>query len=204
MEDNIAESVKKTRLYEIIATFRSEMIAKNAQQEPGRLRLVLIEGYSNKHGKSSQTPMMTGRTDGNKRVIFPAITQSQLNSVLSSSMSSANLEKLLLANNLKLVYRNKNTPQQLLDTGSDKSSDANLLYKNDFIFESPSAAIGITEQRDEEAAVTSSTAAVVTAVDIDQVRGQYCVVFIEEARGSTLRGRAVGLSSLQTFHTLRL
>ena len=66
MADNIPENIKKHRLYELISTFRTAMIEKNVVMETGRLRLVLIEGYSNKSGPSSENPIMTGRTDGNK------------------------------------------------------------------------------------------------------------------------------------------
>jgi hypothetical protein len=50
------------------------MLYKNRKQELGRLRLVLIEGYATKSSSLADQPIMTGRTDGNKRVLFPAIT----------------------------------------------------------------------------------------------------------------------------------
>ena len=70
MEDNVPEPVKKRRLHEIIATYREELLRKNVAEETGQLRLVLVEGPSSK--STPELPMFTGRTDGNKRVVFPA------------------------------------------------------------------------------------------------------------------------------------
>ena len=97
MSDSVPEEVKQRRLREIIDVFRSNVQRRNVDTESGRLRLVLVEGLSTRSEKEVTTPgqgdsgeqrsqraqiqdailsgkdiTLTGRTDGNKRIIFPA------------------------------------------------------------------------------------------------------------------------------------
>ena len=95
MSDSVPEDVKQRRLREIIDVFRSNAQRRNIDNESGRLRLVLVEGLSTRSEKELMTPgqgdigdnqkaqiqkailsgkdlTLTGRTDGNKRIIFPA------------------------------------------------------------------------------------------------------------------------------------
>jgi tRNA A37 methylthiotransferase MiaB len=69
-KDNVTEEVKQRRLEEIISTFRSEMLSKTAQEELGNYQLVLVEEEAAKSTKENVT--YTGRTDGNRRIVFPA------------------------------------------------------------------------------------------------------------------------------------
>jgi len=69
MEDNIPEEVKQRRLQEIINVFRTKVQERNEATEVGRLRLVLLEGESKKSKEAN--PTWGGRTDQNKRIIFP-------------------------------------------------------------------------------------------------------------------------------------
>ena len=68
MEDDVPEDVKLKRLQEVIDTFRRNIRSKNQQQELGKVVVVLVEGPSLKSTDSN--PTLTGRTDGNKRVVF--------------------------------------------------------------------------------------------------------------------------------------
>eukprot|EP01039_Chlorochromonas_danica_P000060 gene60-64_t len=70
MQDNVPEDVKQRRLQEIIDTFRSNVGKRNIQEETDKVRVVLIEGEATK--STPQNIIFTGRTDGNKRVVFPA------------------------------------------------------------------------------------------------------------------------------------
>ena len=63
--DDVPHDVKLRRLQEIINGFRSSLLRKNMNEEQGTLRLVLVEGEATK--SSPSTPLLTGRTDGNKR-----------------------------------------------------------------------------------------------------------------------------------------
>lgn len=69
MQDNVPEDVKQRRLREIIDVFHRNVQEKNVEREVGRLRLVLLEGES----KRSKPGMLRwhGRTDQNKRIVFP-------------------------------------------------------------------------------------------------------------------------------------
>lgn len=69
MKDDVPETVKLRRLQEVIETFRSTQLAKNRSLETNSTHLVLIEGESTR--SQPQQVLLTGRTDGNKRVIFP-------------------------------------------------------------------------------------------------------------------------------------
>lgn len=71
LEDNVDEKVKNTRLNEIIATFRENVLLKNKQEFDGRFELVLIEGLATSNSKKRDTIMLTGRSDGNRRILFP-------------------------------------------------------------------------------------------------------------------------------------
>jgi tRNA A37 methylthiotransferase MiaB len=71
MVDDVSEDVKQRRLQEIIAAFREQIPEKNTATESNRYRLVLVEGPATK--STANNVLLTGRTDGNKRVVFPAL-----------------------------------------------------------------------------------------------------------------------------------
>ena len=74
MEDDVAQDVKGRRLSEIINVFRNNVQRKNEEVELGRLRVVLVEGEAKKRGMEDQI-MWNGRTDQNKRILFPALEE---------------------------------------------------------------------------------------------------------------------------------
>jgi MiaB/RimO family radical SAM methylthiotransferase len=71
LQDDVMEEVKQKRLQEVINTFRSQVQTRNETVEVGRLRLVLVEGESKK--SRPETPAWSGRTDQNKRIVFPTM-----------------------------------------------------------------------------------------------------------------------------------
>ena len=79
MQDNVSSEEKQRRLTEIIDNFRRNVQMKNEKEELGKLSLVLVEGPSTK--STAEMPSLTGRTDGNKRVVFPVATSRGLGSV---------------------------------------------------------------------------------------------------------------------------
>eukprot|EP01038_Epipyxis_sp_PR26KG_P010499 gene10499-14110_t len=84
MTDNVTPETKNRRLREVIDVYRSQLHIKNYNEEIGQIRVILIEGYGTK--STPEHPMLTGRTDGNKRVVLPAhdvITTNYLFSQLS-------------------------------------------------------------------------------------------------------------------------
>jgi hypothetical protein len=68
MEDDVPPEIKSRRLQEIITTFRTNVVKKNEERETGALKLVLVEGLSSK--ATAENPTLTGRSDGNQRVVF--------------------------------------------------------------------------------------------------------------------------------------
>jgi MiaB/RimO family radical SAM methylthiotransferase len=71
-EDNVPDDVKGRRLQEIIDTFRTTVQLKNEQEDLHKLHCVLIEGEAKKPLPGTLVSL-NGRTDTNKRVIFPNI-----------------------------------------------------------------------------------------------------------------------------------
>lgn len=69
MDDNVPEEVKQQRLRQLIDTFQRKVHEKNSEHEVGKLRLVLLEGPSKR--STPEAPAWHGRTDQNKRIIFP-------------------------------------------------------------------------------------------------------------------------------------
>lgn len=65
LQDNVPEEVKQQRLKEVIQTFFATL-AEKSREEIGRRHLVLVEGTS----RRSSDDLM-GRTDNNKKVVFP-------------------------------------------------------------------------------------------------------------------------------------
>ena len=72
LDDDVPEATKARRLQEVIDTFRRIAVEKNRATEAGAVHLVLVEGPSTKARGGALS--LTGRTDGNKRVVFPADT----------------------------------------------------------------------------------------------------------------------------------
>jgi len=65
--DNVPQEVKKRRLQEVVDTFYSVLPDKN-REEIGSRQLVLVDGKSRRSDKE-----LCGRTDNNKRVVFPDV-----------------------------------------------------------------------------------------------------------------------------------
>eukprot|EP00984_Skeletonema_dohrnii_P027096 scaffold16545_cov86-Skeletonema_dohrnii-CCMP3373.AAC.2 len=86
MEDDVPADVKNRRLNEVINTFRREVQLRNNEVEVGRLRLVLVEGESKRSTPENKT--FSGRTDQNKRVVFPAGSFATEKEVLKHLQSS--------------------------------------------------------------------------------------------------------------------
>lgn len=64
--DNVSPADKVRRLQELISVYRETLESKSAR-EVGRRHLVLVEGPAKRQGETQ----WTGRTCGNRRVVFP-------------------------------------------------------------------------------------------------------------------------------------
>jgi hypothetical protein len=69
MTDDVPDEVKSRRLQEVISMFRTNIQIRNDELEVGKLRLLLVEGESRRSKEGART--WGGRTDQNKRVVFP-------------------------------------------------------------------------------------------------------------------------------------
>jgi tRNA A37 methylthiotransferase MiaB len=65
MQDDVPRETKQRRLRDVIDTFHTHVQARNEEEDLGAAHVVLVEGPAR---KSAQ--LLTGRTDGNKRVVF--------------------------------------------------------------------------------------------------------------------------------------
>ena len=70
-QDNVPNEAMSERLQEIINSFRSNVQLKNEKCELDRIRLVLVEGPSSKNKDNNVNSLWNGRTDQNKRILFP-------------------------------------------------------------------------------------------------------------------------------------
>jgi hypothetical protein len=76
-EDDVAPALKKQRLAEVIAAYRSGAALQNAREvresvsaNEDSYHVVLVEGVARK--STVERPTLTGRTDTNKRVVLDA------------------------------------------------------------------------------------------------------------------------------------
>ena len=173
MSDNVPEDVKKRRLQEIVDTHRETLIRKNAKEENGQYRLVLVEGLAVK--STPERPLYTGRTEGNKRVLFPGSALVPVTEVHS-----------LLGSNAEIF-----SPTESL-SGETKVS---LLSKGVFGNNSPVVEGGDTAV----AALLQKMRGIHGFTPMEDVTGRYVVVRVLKADTTTLRGVAVGLSSIEDF-----
>jgi tRNA A37 methylthiotransferase MiaB len=161
MEDDVPEATKLRRLQEVIATFRGNIIPKNEESEAGALRLVLVEGLSSK--ATSDNPTLTGRTDGNQRVVFNTIN-GQGTPVLKRFDCSSSMwdDRFLTRGEVERALADADTsPPSTIDRSNSDSE---------------------------------------TTCSSGNHSGKYMVVKILEARTTTLRGVAIGESSIAEWY----
>lgn len=165
MEDDVPEQVKQRRLREIINTFREEVHQKNTE-EIGRLRLVLVEGESKK--SSAERTTWQGRTDQNKRIVFP----------VTDVVDDGNASTVFCWSDHDLL----NVLQQSTATNNDSSATGVLI---------------MPKRRDEIIHQYRPSASKLQ-------RGEYAVVQVTEANGTTLLGRLLFKTSMVGFDRLGL
>ena len=93
MEDDVPADVKQRRLNEVIDCFRRNVQIRNTNVEIGKLRLVLVEGEAKRSTVDNR--MLSGRTDQNKRVVFPShgsccFMEEEVHPYLSNVLSTSN------------------------------------------------------------------------------------------------------------------
>jgi MiaB/RimO family radical SAM methylthiotransferase len=161
LQDTVPASVKQQRLQEIIDTYHRLVHAKNVETEVGRLRLVLVEGESKRQNAS--TPgirLWSGRTDQNKRILFPV----QFNSDKDTAPSA-------------VPCWTESHIQPLLSHGRG-SVDAGLRQM-----------LSVVDDQNLASTMTMPTMLPHTMGTTTLRVGDYAVVHVTEAKGHTLRGQ---------------
>jgi hypothetical protein len=209
MVDDVPVEVKNRRLQEVIDVYRRKLKEKNSLTETFRKRLVLVEGPATR--SSAEAPMWTGRTDGNKRVVFsatnavlPSLHSPHLPGVLSTldlvgpSLraevdASVNAEKArndgqtaekIQGRLTRLVTDTLDAAMRTLPPSDIVAADSNSNFNNNSNSNSNSNSSSNHHRSIQP--------------------GDYVVVYIAEAEGPTLRGAAFAKSSMTEFHSHQL
>ncbi|KAL7489790.1 hypothetical protein ACHAW6_015632, partial [Cyclotella cf. meneghiniana] len=131
MRDDVSPEVKNRRLNEVISVFRREVQTRNNEMEVGKLRLVLVEGEAKK--STPEEKMWSGRTDQNKRCVFPDSQrfwmEEEVRQLLSRTLSSES------------PFREQGMDPLLLDNASDILRTPVGFSKGDYVV------VRITEAR---------------------------------------------------------
>lgn len=172
-QHNIDEELKQSRLAEVIEEFRNNAIERNIKEEYGRYRVVLVEGEAMKSTKEHLS--YTGRTDGNKRVVFPA---TDIPVIEAADLKSLwNNQQQIESKVDRVVGMNDSLPvEEVLFGNVSQWSDE---LKEQLLIKGYSLSQG--EQK-----IASK----------DNLVGRYVLVKILKANSTTMRGVAVGQTSL--------
>lgn len=179
MEDDVPEQVKLRRLQEVIDSFRRNVREKNQRLELGRVVVVLVEGFSLK--STEDQPTLTGRTDGNKRVVFKCMP-SILNSISHRSHSHSHG---LPPPHLRSIRDAMEMVDRKIMEASDDSDGEERRRESEEIISRALEAIPMMHR--EPLPSPSSLPSLV---------GKYVAVKVTKASSPTLHGVAISLSSL--------
>ncbi len=191
MTDDVPEEVKNRRLQEVIEVFRRKLREKNQAMETFQQRLVLIEGDATR--STPEAPMWTGRTDGNKRVIFSA-SNTVLPSIYSKHFSM--IQQLLTESSPILAASiaselSKESPAMGVSATGPVKKQGRLMQTLTSTLQN---AMNILPAED-----------VITQDGSHRLRpGDYVLVHVAEADGPTLRGVMISKSSMSEFHGYNL
>eukprot|EP00605_Chrysophyceae_sp_TOSAG23-4_P002133 GSChrysophyteH1.ASY1.ANO1.2360.1 assembled CDS len=174
LKDDVPEEVKIRRLQEVIEVYRRKLKAKNSREETFQQRLVLIEGPASR--STPELPLLTGRTDGNKRVVFPAA-----NTILTST-ASIHMETVI-----DLLKNSGPRLQAQIDAQLEKEIE-----------------VAIAKEAAERKNGNIRAPSLPKSQGRMMKTGDYVIVFISEAEGPTLRGTAFAKSTMKEFHDYRM
>ena len=184
--DDVPLEVKNRRLQEVIDVYRRKLKEKNSLVETFQKRLVLVEGAANR--STLENPMWTGRTDGNKRVVFsstnsilPCLKSPHLGTVLNILNDAAPIMKARVEKTI--------SEEMKLNNGIAVEKSQGRLAR--FVTDTLHAAISTLPYTD-----------IIIPTDVNRriKPGDYVVVFVAEAEGPTLRGTAFAKSTMAEFH----
>lgn len=154
---------------------------------------MLCEGVSTK--STPAHPTLTGRTDGNKRVVFSTSTSNGSSSSCrtDNSIDSVSVPHIGWFDSSSTVWDGRgmtreqveaalsNDMQRILGNSSSSSSDINIIS---------SSSSDNSDSNNSKRTTTSS----------NNFSGRYIVVKIMHAQNTTLKGVAIGESSIEEWH----
>ncbi len=181
LEDNVPEDVKLRRLQEVIDVYRRNLLEKT-RAELHSQHLVLIEGPSTK--STATFPTLTGRTDGNRRVIFPALSPVWADSKSGEALLGSRLVKQHVEQ-LSVQARAK------LEAGGEEEK-GKVAY-NHYMKETSELLEGMQASGGASSGLHYGHKLLVP--------GTYVVVQIVEARGPTLKAVPIAPSSIKQYHS---
>ena len=179
LEDDVPESVKLRRLQEVIDVYRRNLLEKT-KAELHSQHLVLIEGPSTKSTRAF--PTLTGRTDGNRRVVFPS------SSPIWTDFQST---EAILGSRMIREYVDQLRGPAALVTPVEGEGTIRIAYN--YFMKEVSTLL-------EKLQATKGGSLELHDAGRYLVPGAYVVVQIVEAKGPTLKGVPVALSSIGQFH----
>jgi MiaB/RimO family radical SAM methylthiotransferase len=186
LEDDVPEEVKLRRLQEVIEVYRRRLL-ENAQKELHQQHLVLIEGPSTKSTRDA--PYWTGRTDGNKRVVFPAHTPMWEDHRSQKAVQGSALIRELVDRTASEV---RHAAEAALDT--EEEGEGSVAVKRPYALFMNVAADMLRKEKGHDADADADADAGLR--DIGVGPGTYVVVQVVEASGPTLKAVAVAPSTL--------
>lgn len=190
LEDDVPEDVKLRRLQEVIDVYRRNLLDKT-KLELHSQHLVLIEGPSTK--STSAFPTLTGRTDGNRRVILPALSPVWADSTssdahLGSTLLREHVERLSSAASGDLSY----APSASGHAAASPDAAGKAPNYNYYMHETSRLLQGMQASGGAGSGLHNG--------QHHLTAGSYVVVQIVEAKGPTLKAIAIAPSSIQQFH----
>ena len=139
------------------------------------MQLVLVEGFSTKSNNNNIT--FTGRSEGNKRVIFPlANIFKDINNYNINGNNNNNNDDNNNSNN-----NNKEKLRQMM-FGDITENINNNLYNSDYQYSNNNNEL----------------------ISLNELIGQYVIVRIIKSDNTTLKGVAIAQSSLSSFKNLSI
>jgi len=197
MEDDVPLAVKNRRLQEVIDVYRRKLKEKNSTVETGRSRLVLVEGPATR--STAEAPMWTGRTDGNKRVIFSA------SNAILPSLESPHLQSMLNLLSEAHPRLRQAVAVEVERESRGPSLGVNAKVTTEVVKTQGRLMRAMTETL-QNALLTLPPGQILSPREASKhiLPGDYAVVHIAEAEGPTLRGVAVSRTSMKEFHAHQL
>jgi MiaB/RimO family radical SAM methylthiotransferase len=197
LEDDVPEEVKLRRLQEVIDVYRRNLLDITTHELHAQ-HLVLVEGYSTR--STDAFPTLTGRTCGNRRVVFPAnvpmwADHREEGAVMGGRLLQEHVNTLI-AEQEGERERSGDAPAPV--TGLE--GEAKRARYNHFMRESSALLETMHAHHEGSSGGAGGGGGSSSSRGGHVVPGTYVVVQVVEARGPTLKAVPIATSSLARYH----